>query len=217
MTINVGINGFGRMGRLALRAAWDWPELSFTHINDPAGDAITLAHLLNFDSVHGRWQHEAKAEGDDIVIGGISGGFSSQYGLVLAARVMEGLAAGVVQPIPAIIILRAFAKNEQGRASGIFGMGVVLAPAIGPSIGGVLVDLFGWRSIFFMVVPFCLTSMWLAYKFVPITAPGGVTADKKGPALDWRGLTLASVGTLCLLNGLVELHGAGARCLRWAW
>lgn len=69
MTIHVGINGFGRMGRLALRAAWDWPELSFTHINDPAGDAITLAHLLNFDSVHGRWQHEAKAEGDDIVIG----------------------------------------------------------------------------------------------------------------------------------------------------
>ena len=69
MTINVGINGFGRMGRLALRAAWDWPELSFTHINDPAGDAITLAHLLNFDSVHGRWQHEAKAEGDNIVIG----------------------------------------------------------------------------------------------------------------------------------------------------
>ena len=69
MTIKVGINGFGRMGRLALRAAWDWPELSFTHINDPAGDAITLAHLLNFDSVHGRWQHEAKADGDDIVIG----------------------------------------------------------------------------------------------------------------------------------------------------
>jgi glyceraldehyde 3-phosphate dehydrogenase len=69
MTIKVGINGFGRMGRLALRAAWDWPELNFTHINDPAGDAITLAHLLNFDSVHGRWQHEAKAEGDDIVIG----------------------------------------------------------------------------------------------------------------------------------------------------
>ena len=69
MTIHIGINGFGRMGRLALRAAWDWPELTFTHINDPAGDAVTLAHLLNFDSVHGRWQHEAKAEGDDIVIG----------------------------------------------------------------------------------------------------------------------------------------------------
>ncbi len=69
MTIKVGINGFGRMGRLALRAAFDSPELSFTHINDPAGDAATLAHLLNFDSVHGRWQHEAKADGDDIIIG----------------------------------------------------------------------------------------------------------------------------------------------------
>ena len=85
-------------------------------------------------------------------------------------------------------------------------MGVVLAPAIGPSIGGVLVDLFGWRSIFFMVVPFCLVSIWLAYKFVPTTAPGGVVAARSG-GLDWRGLALGTVGTLCLLNGLVELRG----------
>lgn len=83
-----------------------------------------------------------------LLLGGIGGGFSNHFGLVLVARACEGLAAGVVQPIPAIIILRAFAQNEQGRASGIFGMGVVLAPAIGPSIGGVLVDWFGWRSIF---------------------------------------------------------------------
>ena len=86
-------------------------------------------------------------------------------------------------------------------------MGVVLAPAIGPSIGGVLVDLFGWRSIFFMVVPFCLASLWLAYKFVPNTSPGGTTANRNGASLDWRGLLLAALGTLCLLNGLVELHG----------
>jgi MFS family permease len=105
--------------------------------------------------------------------------------LVLAARVAEGLAAGVVQPIPAIIILRAFEPNEQGRASGIFGMGVVLAPALGPSIGGVLVDWFGWRSIFFMVVPFCLASLWLAYRFVPVTAPGGVAANRDGAP--WTG------------------------------
>ncbi len=61
MTIKVGINGFGRMGRLAFRAAWAWPELEFVQINDPAGDAETLAHLLNFDSVHGRWDREATA------------------------------------------------------------------------------------------------------------------------------------------------------------
>lgn len=61
MTIKVGINGFGRMGRLALRAAWGWPEIEFVQINDPAADAISLAHLLNFDSVHGRWAQEAQA------------------------------------------------------------------------------------------------------------------------------------------------------------
>ncbi|WP_404365884.1 ArsJ-associated glyceraldehyde-3-phosphate dehydrogenase [Marinobacter sp.] len=65
-----GINGFGRIGRLALRAAWEWPEFEFSAINDPGADAKTLAHLLNFDSVHGRWDHEAVADGDSIVIDG---------------------------------------------------------------------------------------------------------------------------------------------------
>jgi predicted MFS family arabinose efflux permease len=86
-------------------------------------------------------------------------------------------------------------------------MGVVLAPAIGPSIGGLLVDAFGWRSIFFMVVPLCLLSIALAYRFVPTTAPGGVAANRDGDGLDWRGLLLCAIGTLCLLNGLVTLHG----------
>jgi EmrB/QacA subfamily drug resistance transporter len=141
-----------------------------------------------------------------LMAGGVSGGLANHFPLVLAARVAEGLAAGVVQPIPAIIILRAFEPHEQGRASGIFGMGVVLAPAIGPSIGGVLVDLFGWRSIFFMVVPFCIASIWLACKFVPVTAPGGAVAARSS-GLDWGGLALGTAGTLCLLNGLVELRG----------
>jgi glyceraldehyde 3-phosphate dehydrogenase len=70
MSIKVGINGFGRIGRLALRAAWHWPEFEFVQINDPSGDAITHAHLLNFDSVHGRWHNEASADGDYVVIDG---------------------------------------------------------------------------------------------------------------------------------------------------
>jgi len=69
MTIKVGINGFGRMGRLSLRAAFDWADVEFVQINDVAGNANTLAHLLTFDSVHGRWSHDATAEGSDIVIG----------------------------------------------------------------------------------------------------------------------------------------------------
>ncbi len=70
MVIKVGINGFGRIGRLALRASWGWPEFEFVQINDPAGDAQTHAHLLNFDSVHGRWDREAGADGDSVVIEG---------------------------------------------------------------------------------------------------------------------------------------------------
>lgn len=67
--MKVGINGFGRIGRLVLRAAWDWPDFDIVQINDPAGDAATLAHLLNFDSVHGRWQHEAVAKDGVIQVG----------------------------------------------------------------------------------------------------------------------------------------------------
>ena len=70
MTIKVGINGFGRIGKLALRAAWDWPELDFIRINDPAGDAATHAHLLNFDSVHGRLHREASHQDGRLVIDG---------------------------------------------------------------------------------------------------------------------------------------------------
>jgi len=71
MTIRVGINGFGRMGRLTLRAAWGDAHLCFVQVNDPAGDAAMLAHLLNFDSVHGRWQREAHAVEDALVIDGV--------------------------------------------------------------------------------------------------------------------------------------------------
>ena len=145
-----------------------------------------------------------------LMAGGFLGGLANNYGLVLAARVAEGLAAGVVQPIPAIIIMRAFGPHEQGRASGLFGMGVVLAPALGPSIGGVLVDLFGWRSIFFLVIPFCLLSLWMAYRYVPNAAPGGVSANRNTPMIDWRALVLAAVGTLFLLNGMVALQGNNA-------
>lgn len=70
--IKVGINGFGRIGRLALRASFNWPEFEFVQINDPAGDAATFAHLLNFDSVHGRWNHQAEAQGNSVIIQGHS-------------------------------------------------------------------------------------------------------------------------------------------------
>jgi glyceraldehyde 3-phosphate dehydrogenase len=73
----VGINGFGRIGRLALRAAWDWPELEFTHINETGGDAATAAHLLTFDSVHGRWSEDISGEGATLTVRGAPLSYSS--------------------------------------------------------------------------------------------------------------------------------------------
>lgn len=69
MAIRVGINGFGRMGRLVLRAAWGWPDLDFVHINEVKGGPEAAAHLLEFDSVHGRWDRGIAAGKDDIRVG----------------------------------------------------------------------------------------------------------------------------------------------------
>ena len=74
----IGINGFGRMGRLALRAAWGWPEVDFVHINELKGDAATGAHLLEFDSVHGRWPHDIGSHDGTLVVDGEAIGYSDR-------------------------------------------------------------------------------------------------------------------------------------------
>ncbi|CAN8142182.1 Glyceraldehyde-3-phosphate dehydrogenase 3 [uncultured Thiomicrorhabdus sp.] len=79
--IRVAINGFGRMGRLGLRQAFDWEGIEFVHINEIATDATGSAHLLNFDSAHGRWKHRAEADGNNIVIGDKTISYSSHKNL----------------------------------------------------------------------------------------------------------------------------------------
>ena len=87
MTIHVGINGFGRMGRLALRAALDRaaaqpnndaPALEFARINEIGCDAAGSAHLMQFDSVHGRWNRKCSGHADKLIIGEHALGYSSQ-------------------------------------------------------------------------------------------------------------------------------------------
>jgi glyceraldehyde 3-phosphate dehydrogenase len=68
--IRIGINGFGRIGRLTLRASWHWPEFEFVRINDPAMNAETCAHLLKFDSVQGTWPEEVTTENGMLCING---------------------------------------------------------------------------------------------------------------------------------------------------
>lgn len=76
MKIRVGINGFGRIGRLVLRAGWECSDLEFVHINEVKGGTTAAAHLLKFDSIHGKWASDIEAEDDKIRIQGKSLSFS---------------------------------------------------------------------------------------------------------------------------------------------
>ena len=76
--MNIGINGFGRIGRLVFRALWGRPGITIVHINDCGGDAATAAHLLQFDSVHGRWDQECQGAGDRLQVGSHSLGYSQE-------------------------------------------------------------------------------------------------------------------------------------------
>jgi glyceraldehyde 3-phosphate dehydrogenase len=69
MAVRIGINGFGRMGRLGLRACWGNDVLTAVQVNEIATDAAGSAHLLKFDSVHGRWEPDCGAEGDTMFVG----------------------------------------------------------------------------------------------------------------------------------------------------
>lgn len=81
MSITVGINGFGRMGRLGFRAGWGNEAFSIVQINETACDAAGSAHLLEFDSVHGRWDHDCVASADAMMIDGHSVIYSSNQAI----------------------------------------------------------------------------------------------------------------------------------------
>ncbi|VAW63050.1 NAD-dependent glyceraldehyde-3-phosphate dehydrogenase for arsenate detoxification [hydrothermal vent metagenome] len=78
MPIKIGINGFGRMGRLGFRAGWNNPAYEIVHINEISGDSASMAHLLEFDSVHGHWQHEYTHDKNAISIDGEKISYSSE-------------------------------------------------------------------------------------------------------------------------------------------
>ena len=97
--MKVGINGFGRMGRLTFSASFEQEGIEFVRVNDtPGGGSEALAHLLNLDSVHGRWRHEARSEGDDIVIG--SQRTAVRHAGVIAAALFVATAALILVSLP---------------------------------------------------------------------------------------------------------------------
>ncbi len=145
-----------------------------------------------------------------MMFGGIGAAFSGSFTLLIAMRAIEGAAAGILQPLPNIVISRAFGPKEQGRAMGMYGFGAVLAPTSAPTIGGYLVEWFGWRSIFLVSAPLVLVAWYLARRFLPVSS--GFMQEKP---LDWLGLTWIGLAVVCLLNGLAHFSHGGDSLPAW--
>jgi len=138
------------------------------------------------------------------VAAAIAGGLATRGDLLIASRVLQGACAGIIQPLAMITIFSVFPAERRGRAMGIYGLGVVLAPALGPPLGGWLVDHLSWRVLFFLPVPFCLTALALAPWFI-VGRPA--TAERR--AFDWGGLVFLAVFTACLLYAFNLSHRVG--------
>ena len=113
------------------------------------------------------------------------------------------IAARVLQPLAMVALFRVFPVDERGRAMSLYGFGVVLAPAVGPALGGALVDAFGWRSIFLLPVPFGVVGLLLGRIALP-----DARGTTRGP-FDWQGTLLLIASLVALLNVPVVGHRAG--------
>jgi EmrB/QacA subfamily drug resistance transporter len=124
---------------------------------------------------------------------GLAPTISSSIWLLVAARAVQGFCGGVSQPLGAVMMFRTFPPKEQGTALGYFGIALMVAPALGPILGGLLVDAGLWRWIFFINLPIGAIGVFLASRFLREYLP-----DKR-PALDPLGLITAIVGFSAVL------------------
>jgi DHA2 family multidrug resistance protein len=126
--------------------------------------------------------------------GSLLGAFAWSADALIFARVLQGAAAGVLQPLAMVVLFRVFPVAERGRAMGIYGFGIVLAPAIGPAIGGALITSFGWRWIFALSLPFCVAGIVLARKTL------GSRISQAPTRFDTGGFALLVLALVAALN-----------------
>jgi MFS transporter, DHA2 family, multidrug resistance protein len=127
-------------------------------------------------------------------IGSIMAGTSRSFAQIVTSRVIQGIGGGGLIPVSQAIARETFPPAEQGMAMALFNMGVVVAPTIGPTLGGWLVDNWGWEWIFFINLPICVLAVTMVSTFVH-----DPPYLKRGLArVDWGGIALLTVGLTAL-------------------
>ncbi len=129
-------------------------------------------------------------------LGSIACGMAQSLGWLVAARALQGIGGAMMVPVGRIILLRAIPKSELVDALAWLTIPALLGPLLGPPVGGFITDMFGWRWVFWMNVPFGIAAIALATWLMPET---GV---EKVPPLDLRGFLLSGLGLSALVFGL---------------
>jgi len=112
--------------------------------------------------------------------------------ILILARVVQGAAGGALQPLSQAILMESFPPAKRGVAMAVFGMGVVVAPIIGPVLGGWITDSYSWRWIFYINIPIGIIAVLMCHAFVedpPTFAPptiGAAVASTTSASVSWR-------------------------------
>src|SRR6188474_1741288 len=93
-------------------------------------------------------------------------GMATNLEMLIAARVLQGLAGGGLQPSSQGVLLDAFPRDKQGTAQAVFGIAALLAPVVGPTLGGYITDNYGWRWIFYINLPVGIFAYWFCSRVV---------------------------------------------------
>jgi EmrB/QacA subfamily drug resistance transporter len=128
---------------------------------------------------------------------------ASSLPLLLAGRALQGVASAMLMPNSLALIGAAFAGEERGRAIGTWAAAGAIAGALGPLLGGWLVETVGWRAIFLINLPLCAGAILLGWRYV------AETREERRQPLDWLGVAVATIGLGGLTWGLTMLSGAG--------
>jgi DHA2 family multidrug resistance protein len=135
-------------------------------------------------------------------------GTAGSLGTLVFYRALQGFGAGALQPTEQAILRQTFPPKEQGMAMAVFAMAVMVGPAIGPTLGGWIVDNYHWSWIFFINLPVGIVGLFMVWRFVEepddIRAANRAAAAEQRKYLDWQGIALLSVGLAALQYVLEE-------------